>query len=96
MRKPAGATTIPRRSGEFFWEQFRRLADVKASSAYVAMFDEVDEGTAIFKVSNAPPTSGRFLTYEGLPPDWYLRLAGEGARVIRGERPASESLPIRP
>lgn len=96
MSKPAGTTTIPRRGGAFFWEQFRRLGDLKASSAYVAMFDEVDEGTAIFKVSNDPPAPGRFLTYEGLPPDWYLRLAGEGARVIRGERPASESLPFRP
>jgi hypothetical protein len=50
------------------------------------MFDEVDEGTAIFKVTDAPPTQGRFATYEGMPADAYLRLAGEGARVIRGER----------
>ncbi len=30
--------------------------------AYVAMFDEVDEATAIFQVSNTPPTRARFAT----------------------------------
>ena len=64
--------------------------------AYVAMFDEVDEATAIFKVSNAPPTQARFATYEGLPADWYLRLTGEGTKVIRGERKKQAELPIKP
>ncbi len=60
------------------------------------MFDEVDEATAIFKVSNSPPAPGRFATYEGLPSDWYLRLTGEGSRLIRGDRANSPALPIRP
>ena len=64
--------------------------------AYVAMFDEVDEGTAIFKVSNTPPTQGHFQTLENLPADWYLRLTGEGSKLIRGERRAQNELPIRP
>jgi hypothetical protein len=64
--------------------------------AYVAMFDEVDEATAIFKVSSRPPTQARFATFEGLPADWYLRLTGEGAKVIRGERKAQATLPIQP
>ena len=51
---------------------------------YVAMFDEVDEGTAIFKCTNQPPV-GRFATYEGMPSDHYLRLAGMGGRLLRGE-----------
>lgn len=64
--------------------------------AYVAMFDEVDEGTAIFKVTNTPPTQARFATLDGLPTDWYLRLTGEGSKVIRGERKATEKPPIEP
>jgi hypothetical protein len=64
--------------------------------AYVAMFDEVDEGTAIFKVTNAPPKEAKFQTYDGLPADWYLRLTGEGAKVIRGERKPTTALPIKP
>ncbi len=63
--------------------------------AYVAMFDEVDEGTAIFKVSNIPPKPGRFVTYEGLPSDWYLRLTGEGTKLIRGERKNHKTIPIK-
>ena len=55
------------------------------SSAYVAMFDEVDEGTAIFKVTNHPPRQAHFVTLDGLPSDWYLRLTGEGARLLREE-----------
>lgn len=94
--KAAVRDTIPRLGGEFFWRQFVAAAKVGAEMAYVAMFDEVDEGTAIFKVSNAPPTQAAFATYDGLPADWYLRLAAEGAKVIRGDRPAEPTLPIKP
>lgn len=94
--KGAAAATIPRLGGEFFWRQFVAAADLGVETAYVAMFDEVDEGTAVFKVSNAPPTQARFATYEGLPADWYLRLTGEGTKAIRGERKAGAALPIKP
>jgi hypothetical protein len=96
QRRPAGTTTIPRRGGLFLWEQFHTLAQMKVDSVYVAMFDEVDEGTAIFKVTSSPPTQGHFLTYEGLPSDWYLRLVGEGGKMLRGQRPVSPDLPIKP
>jgi hypothetical protein len=56
----------------------------------------VDEGTAVFKVSNSPPTQARFQTDEGLPSDWYLRLTGEGARLIREGRKGQGKIPIRP
>jgi hypothetical protein len=94
--KKAVGATIPRLGGKFFWRQFGTAADLGVEMVYVAMFDEVDEGTAIFKVSPTPPTQARFATEEGLPADWYLRLTGEGARVIRGERKAGPALPIKP
>jgi hypothetical protein len=94
-RGAAGAA-IPRLGGKFFWRQFVTAADLGMDMAYVAMFDEVDQGTAIFKVTNTPPTQARFTTYEGLPADWYLRLTGEGSKVIRGERKATAALPIEP
>ncbi len=87
---------IPRLRGEFLWSQFREARRAKASMAYVAMFDEVDEGTAIFKCVNEPPVSQRskFLTYEGLPSDYYLKLVGAGTRLIRGEISADGKPPI--
>ena len=87
---------IPRLGGDFFWRQFSVAADLKLQMAYVAMFDEVDEATAIFKVTNDPPAPGKFQTYEGLPPDWYLRLTGAGTKLLRGEIPNQRTLPIRP
>jgi hypothetical protein len=96
MGPAAARATAPRLGGAFFWRQFVTAAGLGMDMAYVAMFDEVDEGTAVFKVTNRPPTQGRFATYEGLPADWYLRLTGEGSKVIRGERRARPELPIRP
>ncbi len=94
--KNAAGASIPRLGGEFYWRQFATAADLGMDMAYVAMFDEVDEATAIFKVSNTPPTQAKFTTYDGRPADWYLRLTGEGAKVLRGEQKAQATLPIQP
>jgi len=70
---------------------------VYAEMVYVGMFDEVDEGTAIFKCTNDPPAGPtKFLTYEDLPSDHYLWLTGEGGRLLRGEREIEVGLPKRP
>ncbi|MCP4641911.1 MAG: xylosidase/arabinosidase, partial [bacterium] len=77
---------IPRLKGEFLWRQYEAAVDAGATMIYQAMFDEVDEGTAIFKCTNDPPVGASpFLTYEGLPSDHYLRLVGMGGRLLRGE-----------
>jgi hypothetical protein len=57
------------------------------------MFDEMDEGTQIFKVTNDPPVGTPFVTYEGLPSDYYLRLVGAAAKMIRGEAKPTEQIP---
>lgn len=87
---------LPRRGGEFFWEQFVKATQLGVDTIFVAMFDEVDEGTAIFKVTNDPPTPGHFVTYEGKPSDWYLRLTGRGTRMFRKEIPLSTAMPRDP
>jgi hypothetical protein len=97
LKGAAGAKNeLPRLGGEFFWSQFHTAAKLGIDMAYVAMFDEVDEGTAILKVSNMPPSPGKFATYEGKPGDWYLRLTGEGTKLIRGAIPNSPAIPIQP
>ena len=88
---------IPRLKGRFLWSQFVAAKRAGAGMAYVAMFDELDEGTAIFKCTNDPPAGeSRFVTYEGLPSDYYLWLAGAGGRLMRGEIPPTDELPQRP
>ncbi len=63
---------------------------------YLAMFDEVDEGTAIFKVTSTPPVQAHFVGLEGLPSDWYLRLAGEGTKILLRQREFTREIPLRP
>jgi hypothetical protein len=95
--KGAALNAIPRLQGRFFWSQITAARRAGAEMLYVAMFDEVDEGTAIFKVTNHPPTGPgdgvQFATYEGLPSDHYLRLTGLAGPVLRGELPAGEEPP---
>ena len=88
---------IPRLRGEFFWKQIVGAKRIGAKMVYVAMFDEVDEATAIFKCRNDPPVGEgvTFIDYEGLPSDYYLRLTGEAGRFIRGERSAEQPRPGR-
>lgn len=93
---PPGSSNIPRVGGDFLWKQFYDAGNLGLDMAFVAMFDEVDEGTAIFKVSNTPPTQAVFVTYDGKPADWYLRLTAEGAKVLAGERPNTPTIPIAP
>lgn len=45
---------IPRLHGDFMWQQFVNLKQLGIQNAYVAMFDEYNEGTAIAK-------AGRYL-----------------------------------
>ena len=98
QKKPADTPGIPRLSGDFFRPQFQEVVKDGISQAFVAMFDEMDEGTAIFKVTNTPPTQGHFATFEGKPSDFYLRLTGEGTRLVHAavKRRTAKSRGIAP
>jgi hypothetical protein len=70
---------------------------------FTAMFDEVDEGTAMLKAVSTQgelPAQGSFLSLdvdgEQLPSDWYLRLGGAAGRMVRKEIPLSAQIPIAP
>lgn len=87
--------SIPRLDGRFLWSQIVANKKAGVDMIYIAMFDEVDEATAIFKCTNNPPTSDgvKFLTMNGLPSDFYLRLAGQAGKLLRDEIPLTETVP---
>ena len=84
---------IPRLKGEFLWTQYAQDKKAGATMVYQAMFDEMDEGTAIFKCTDDPPAgASQFVTYEGLPSDFYLKLVGRASRMMRGHEPVTAEL----
>lgn len=86
---------IPRNHGKFYWTQLSMAIKNGASTIYVAMFDEVDEGTAIMKVSQTPPIGpSRFVTFEeGIPEDYYLFLTGYAGKMLRKTIPFQQEIP---
>ena len=93
--KPSGS--IPRQGGRFYWQQISTAINAGASMLYVAMFDEVNEGTAIFKCTDNPPVStvAKFVGMDGQPSDLYLWLTGEAGKMLRKEKPLSLTIPAR-
>jgi hypothetical protein len=84
--------SIDRLDGRFLWEQYRLLINDGFSMIYQAMFDEMDEGTQIFKVSNTPPPGAFLQSYAPLPPDYYLRLVGKVGALWRASQPLPERI----
>ncbi|TAM97271.1 MAG: xylosidase, partial [Chitinophagaceae bacterium] len=89
--------SIPRRGGKFYWEQISTALWVGAQMLYVAMFDEINEGTAIFKCTDTPPVSqyAQFAGMDGKPSDYYLWLTGQASKMLKNEEPLSVQLPER-
>ena len=80
-------TEVPRNKGAFFSKQIDFCLNSGAKMLYIAMFDEIDEGTAIFKISHrvpVPTEGSRFVPLEdGLDSGYYMHLAGEAARRLK-------------
>jgi hypothetical protein len=93
LNPAAPLNQIPRLGGRFYWRQVERALDAGTTMMYGAMFDEVDESTAMFKLA-APrdvPVDVPLVTLdidgESLPSDWYLRLARETQRRLTSSHP---------
>jgi hypothetical protein len=93
----ADLISVPRRMGNYLWEQFIQASKKGViNSAFIAMFDEINEGTQIFKVTNKPPVQAPFITYEGATNDYYLRLVGYGGKLLKSGAPVPATNPISP
>jgi hypothetical protein len=91
----------PRDGGNFYWMQSHGAVKCGAESVYIAMLDEVDESTAMFKVAEnktMSPVEGYWLNLDAdgytLPSDWYLRCSGKTAAIVRGDLPNSPELGV--
>jgi len=86
----------PRLRGKFLWYQMGNYKQWGADALFIAMFDEVDEGTAIYKCAhkdrtpinkNEYLTDGKFLYYEDdIDSGYYMYLVGEAAKWMKAKK----------
>lgn len=81
---------IPRRGGNFLVHQINNLLSAGVTTVYAAMFDEVDEGTALFRVETQKlglPQGSRMVHLNRggytLPENFYLGITGQAANAFR-------------
>lgn len=90
---PLGMKTfeVARNGGAFFWQQLSNVIASGAEMIYIAMFDEIDEGTAIFKCAHDVPVAVPGSTFvpmdSDVDSDHYLWLCGQAGRMLRKEIP---------
>jgi predicted outer membrane repeat protein len=97
--------TTPRNGGQFYWRQAYNAVQAGVKFIYVAMFDEVDEGTAMFKITDITAklpiqANDRLVSLDidgvNLPSDWYLKLADQSQKMLDGTIPLTSLIPIIP
>ncbi len=96
---PPSLNSVPRRRGQFWWSQVQSFQRLGAPFIYGAMFDELNEGTAMLKFTEdraRVPVGPALLTVDtgedGASPDHYLRLAGMANRFLH----EGQALPTEP
>ncbi|MDR1784095.1 MAG: GDSL-type esterase/lipase family protein [Dysgonamonadaceae bacterium] len=92
-----GSKPIPRNRGSFYWKQLSSHISSGAEMLYLAMFDEIDEGTAIFKCATKVPVGESYFLAldEDLGNDYYLFLAGTAGNILKKEQNLTKSVPTR-
>jgi len=94
----SNSTTIRgRNQGNFLWQQAYNDIDNGVKTIYATMFDEMDEGTCLFKCTSDYPinSTDKYLDYEGLGSDYYLWMVGELSRELRRETTNVSVIPTR-
>ncbi|MDD4823631.1 MAG: glycoside hydrolase family 71/99-like protein [Bacteroidales bacterium] len=89
---------VPRNHGKFFWKQLSGAASEGARMIYVAMFDEIDEGTAIFKCAKRVPVceGSKFVPInEDISSDHYLWLTGKAGQLLKEKKQIPTLKPVQ-
>ena len=81
---------IPRHAGAFFNTQAKEALNIGVNTAFIGMFDEYDEATAIAKIATdsfETPENATFITTSTdgffVGNDYYLRLVGQFQKLLR-------------
>jgi hypothetical protein len=89
--------------GDFMWRQFYNMCRAGAQGIYISMYDEFNEGNQIVKTAESqafvPTNSGLLgLNEDGTAcsSDYYLRLTGDGGRMLKGQIALTATRPTQP
>jgi len=89
--------------GDFMWHQFANMIQIGADGIYVSMYDEFNEGNQIAKTAATAadrPTDYSFVTLDedgtACSSDYYLRLTGDGGKMLRKQIPFTWTRPTQP
>jgi hypothetical protein len=100
---PGDVTGRQRAHGDFMWRQFYNMVRVGCQAIYISMFDEFNEGNQIVKTAESqawiPTNSGLLgLDEDGIAcsSDYYLRLTGDGGRMLKGQIALTPTRPTPP
>lgn len=100
---PGDLSLHQRAHGDFMWRQFYNMIRVGAQGLYISMFDEYNEGNQIAKTAeNASfiPAGSSFVTLDEdgvvCSADYYLRLTGDGGKMLKGQIGLTATRPTAP
>lgn len=88
---PGDVSARQRAHGDFMWRQFYNMCRAGVQGIYISMFDEYNEGNQIAKTAESSawtPVDSGFLALDedgtACSSDYYLRLTGDGGRMLKG------------
>ncbi|TKA08131.1 lectin [Actinacidiphila oryziradicis] len=100
---PGDVSARQRTHGDFMWRQFYNMVRAGAQGIYISMFDEYGEGNQIAKTaenaSMVPAGSGLLALDEdgtACSSDYYLRLTGDGGKMLKGQIALTATRPTPP
>jgi hypothetical protein len=100
---PGDLSLHQRVHGDFMWHQFANMIQIGAQGLYVSMFDEFGEGNQIAKTAenaSEQPANGNFVPLDedgtACSADYYLRLTGDGDKMLKRLIPFSFTRPTSP